>query len=430
MATLTPERTFHNYYDVERIPYRYGTGSHEVTRHFLVQERSLKYDFFLHKHPYTEELVRRLLEGSVTDLQAADTDYVPGATLPDGTPKPVLWKEFFAGYAPDPVVRARPVKRPRLHARRRVLRLQLGAVLPRPADDRDPPEQEPAVRGGAAVVPLHLRPDRRQRRRRRRERFWKVRPFQTTDVELIESILVNLATGADAGAARRHDRQHRRRGRTTPFRPHVVARYRPSAYMFKTVMAYLDNLIAWGDSLFRAGHRRGDQRGDAAYVLAANILGPRPQAVPAKGTVAAADVRQPAQADLDAFGNALRELEADVPFDLMPHARPHAAAEPTGWRRCAASARRCTSACRATTSCSRYWDTVADRLFKIRNSLNIQGVFRQLPLFEPPIDPALLARAAAAGLDVARHRQRAQPAAAARALPAARRRRRRRSARR
>ena len=47
-----------------------------------------------------------------------------------------------------------------------------------------------------------------------------------------------------------------------------------------------------------------------------------------------------------------------------------------------------------------YWDTVADRLFKIRNSLNIQGVFRQLALFEPPIDPALLARAAAAGLDV------------------------------
>jgi hypothetical protein len=47
-----------------------------------------------------------------------------------------------------------------------------------------------------------------------------------------------------------------------------------------------------------------------------------------------------------------------------------------------------------------YWDTVADRLFKIRNSLNLQGVFRQLPLFDPPIDPAMLARAAAAGLDV------------------------------
>jgi hypothetical protein len=47
-----------------------------------------------------------------------------------------------------------------------------------------------------------------------------------------------------------------------------------------------------------------------------------------------------------------------------------------------------------------YWDTVADRLFKIHNSLNIQGVFQKLPLFDPPIDPALLVRATAEGLDV------------------------------
>jgi hypothetical protein len=48
-----------------------------------------------------------------------------------------------------------------------------------------------------------------------------------------------------------------------------------------------------------------------------------------------------------------------------------------------------------------YWDTVADRLFKIHNSVNIEGVFQRVPLFEPPIDPALLVRAAAEGLDVA-----------------------------
>src|SRR5205807_1938069 len=47
-----------------------------------------------------------------------------------------------------------------------------------------------------------------------------------------------------------------------------------------------------------------------------------------------------------------------------------------------------------------YWTTVADRLFKIHNSLNLQGIFQRLPLFDPPIDPALLVRAAAAGLDV------------------------------
>ena len=48
-----------------------------------------------------------------------------------------------------------------------------------------------------------------------------------------------------------------------------------------------------------------------------------------------------------------------------------------------------------------YWDTVADRLFKIRHCMNIEGVERPLPLFEPPIDPALLVRAAAAGVDIA-----------------------------
>ena len=47
------------------------------------------------------------------------------------------------------------------------------------------------------------------------------------------------------------------------------------------------------------------------------------------------------------------------------------------------------------------WDDVADRLYKLRNGMTIDGVQLQLPLFSPPIDPALLAEAAAAGLDVA-----------------------------
>ena len=49
---------------------------------------------------------------------------------------------------------------------------------------------------------------------------------------------------------------------------------------------------------------------------------------------------------------------------------------------------------------SDYGNTVDDRLFKIRHCMNIEGVERQLPLFEPPIDPALLVRATAAGLDL------------------------------
>ncbi len=45
-----------------------------------------------------------------------------------------------------------------------------------------------------------------------------------------------------------------------------------------------------------------------------------------------------------------------------------------------------------------YWDRVQDRLYKIRNCLNISGIRRQLPLFAPEIDPRLLVRARAAGL--------------------------------
>jgi hypothetical protein len=43
-------------------------------------------------------------------------------------------------------------------------------------------------------------------------------------------------------------------------------------------------------------------------------------------------------------------------------------------------------------------DTIDDRLFKIRHCQDIDGVVRHLPLFEPPIDPALLVQAAAQGL--------------------------------
>jgi len=47
-----------------------------------------------------------------------------------------------------------------------------------------------------------------------------------------------------------------------------------------------------------------------------------------------------------------------------------------------------------------YWDTVKDRMYKLRNCLNIEGIFRQLPLFDPPIDPGALVRAAASGMDL------------------------------
>ena len=46
----------------------------------------------------------------------------------------------------------------------------------------------------------------------------------------------------------------------------------------------------------------------------------------------------------------------------------------------------------------RFWDRVSDRLFKIRHCLDITGQKRELALFAPEIDPALLGRIRAEGL--------------------------------
>lgn len=229
------------------------------------------------------------------------------------------------------------------------------------------------------------------------QRYWKVRPFQTTDVQKIEELLVNLATGADE-ALRAETVRSMDAWKDAPFRPHVIARYRQQAYMYKTVMAYLDNLIAWGDSLFRQDTGEAIDEAMMVYVLAANILGPRPLPVPRKGTVRPqtyANLRH----DLKEFGTAMRDVEADLPFDLMPFPAGDAGDNESGatLRGLGKALYFCVP---RNDKLLAYWDTVADRLFKIRNSLNLEGVFRRIALFPPPLDPMLLARAAAAGLDV------------------------------
>jgi hypothetical protein len=228
------------------------------------------------------------------------------------------------------------------------------------------------------------------------ERFWKVKPFQYTDVKLIEEVLVNLFSGADK---KLKDETVDCIGdwKDAPFRPHVIARYRQTSYMFKAVMAYLDNLIAWGDVLFRQDTGESINEATQIYVLAANLLGPRPQAVPKKGSVLPQtyfDVRE----DLDEFDNVLRDMETCIPFVVAPF--PMEAADIDKFSTLQNLGKTLYFCVPRNDKLISYWDTVADRLFKIHNSLNIQGIFRQLPLFEPPIDPALLARAAAAGLDV------------------------------
>jgi hypothetical protein len=405
---------FHGYIDAKVRPYlgykdALGWTTEVVRKHTTIQERKLSYQFYSHFHPYTAELVRRLIAKSVSGLQATDTEYLQNddgslktfpATHPNemlrGKPIPKLYEDFFATYDPSDLVQQ-----------------------PHPVKDLDFTSS-----GAYAVynwelfyhvpitIAIHLSKNQRFQEAQHwfhyifdptddsdgptPERFWKVKPFQYTDVKLIEEILVNLASGADP-KLQKETVNSINALKDAPFRPHVVARYRQSAYMFKTVMAYLDNLIDWGDSLFRQDTGESINEATMLYVLAANILGTRPQAVPKKGSVRPQTYAS-LRADLDEFGNALREIETDIPFDLTPHPTEASSLDQSVMLKGIGKA--LYFCIPRNDKLIGYWDTVADRLFKIRNSLNIQGIFRQLPLFEPPIDPALLAKAVAAGLDI------------------------------
>jgi len=229
------------------------------------------------------------------------------------------------------------------------------------------------------------------------ERFWKVQPFQYTDVTMIEQILLNLSQPQDPELAAQTQASIYA-WQQNPFQPWVVASFRPTAYMLKTVTAYLDNLIAWGDSLFQQYTIETINEATQIYILAANILGDKPQAVPQKGTVKTLTYNALRAQGLDAFSNALVDMEVDIPFDIAPVAGQGVPAN--GTQILASIGQTLYFCIPQNDQMLAYWDTVADRLFKIHNSLNLQGVFQQLPLYDPPIDPALLVRAAAAGLDI------------------------------
>jgi len=58
------------------------------------------------------------------------------------------------------------------------------------------------------------------------------------------------------------------------------------------VIKYLDNLIAWGDDLFRQDTAKSFNEAVLLYLLAANILGERRRRIPARKLVKTKNVRQ------------------------------------------------------------------------------------------------------------------------------------------
>lgn len=229
-------------------------------------------------------------------------------------------------------------------------------------------------------------------------KYWITKPFfETTDPQYLQQRIDNLlrmlagdtSVPGYSAQAKKDLEDQVLDWRTNPFEPHRIANYRTVAYQKTVVMKYLDNLIAWADYLFRQDSMESTNEATQLYIMAAEILGPKPQRVPPQAKPPVETFNE-LETKLDAFSNALVEVENLIP---VMSGSGSAGSDPAPLPMlyfCIPYNEKLLS----------YWDLVADRLYKLRHCMNIEGVVRQLSLFEPPIDPAALVKAVAGGLSI------------------------------
>lgn len=178
--------------------------------------------------------------------------------------------------------------------------------------------------------------------------------------------------------------------RNHPFQPHVVARGRPVAYMTWMVVRYIKILIAAGDQLFRRPTMESMPLAILYYTMAAHLYGPPIQEI-TKHTKTTPKTFNTLINQWDAFSNAMVTFENAFPFtnSVGPDEPKNNPGFTMGYF------------CVPRNPEIRDLRTqIDDRLFKIRHSQDINGVTRKLALWEPPIDPGVFVRAAAAGLSL------------------------------
>ncbi|MTI33032.1 hemopexin repeat-containing protein [Xanthovirga aplysinae] len=179
---------------------------------------------------------------------------------------------------------------------------------------------------------------------------------------------------------------------TDPFDPHAIAALRKIAYRKCIVMNYIDNLLDWGDMLYRQYTRESINEARMLYILAYDLLGRKPESM---GTKVLSDevsfeelahYHQEQDPSYDFLFDLENEDPINDPYDSLSFAGTihDSIANPYFF-------------IPENSLFIDYWNRVEDRLFKIRNSLNIMGEKQPLPLFQPPIDPMALVNAVAGG---------------------------------
>ncbi len=223
-------------------------------------------------------------------------------------------------------------------------------------------------------------------------RCWRFRPFFLAESGASSNDLQALVDPRNHEVSVRQTRQRVAQQIAVwlenPFDPHAIAVFRERSFQIAVVFRYIDNLLDWGDQLFQRGTRESINEATQLYVLASELLGQRPTTI-----------------RRNEIGEALTlqgVLSSSSPSGFLGGAAqdcctPHFDNASEVLAMLGRLSGFCLPANEQLTS---YWDRVADRLFKIRHCLDIEGIRRDLPLFEAPIDPEMLVRAVATGVDI------------------------------
>ncbi|CAM1508037.1 Fc.00g048850.m01.CDS01 [Cosmosporella sp. VM-42] len=180
--------------------------------------------------------------------------------------------------------------------------------------------------------------------------------------------------------------------RRNPFKPHAVAVGRPLAYMKRFVMKYIEALVAAGDVLFRQNSLESLPLAIQRYVEASHVFGPAPQKIPSLG-----EKRYQSFNDIDKatddFSNASVQLTLAFPYFVPLDQR----GQPTsgGAQGLQGFPKTRYFGVQANPEFIALRKLVDDRLYKIRNGLDVNGNPRTLALWDPPLNVRDLVLAAA-----------------------------------
>ena len=224
--------------------------------------------------------------------------------------------------------------------------------------------------------------------------YWITKPFHeftTGDYtsQRIDTILTDIAADP-SGATITSLVNAVNNWRENPFMPDVVCSTRQVGYAKAIFIAYINNLIAWGDYLFTQDTTETRVQATQLYILADELMGPQPESIPTAVPVPDQTYNQ-MLANIDVFGNALVDLENLVPnLNILPQKGAEIPSNLSLLYFCIPP----------NSTLTTLWSTIADRLYKLRNSEDINGNYVSVPLFAPPINPGLLVRAVAEGASI------------------------------